>query len=178
MARSSGLVSLISVDDDVLDMLVQAATNDAEADDVTPPPGAPGGAWTPPRVAWLRSFHRDRRSGLDGEAGEATWAVVVDDRVVGSVRLKRGADERVLETGAWLTRAARGRGVGRAAAAAVVREAAAVGARAVRAETTTGNAAALAVLDRLGFELRSDGDGREVRALLSLEPDSSAAAHQ
>src|SRR3712207_8457184 len=40
----------------------------------------PGPDWSPARVAWLLAFHRDRRPGLDGELGEATWAVVVEDR--------------------------------------------------------------------------------------------------
>lgn len=145
----------------MLEQLVQVATVDASADEVTPALTA-GNCWTARRVAWLRDFHRARRTGLAGPAGEATWAVVVDERVVGSVRLKRTETPGVLETGAWLTRAARGRGVGRAAAAAVLREAAAAGADAVRADTTTGNAAALGVLYRLGFRLVAAENGRGV----------------
>lgn len=177
MAQQSVHVALTPVDEDVLEEVVQAATADAAADEVTPQLTASTGLWTPPRVAWLRNFHRDRREGLSGPAAEATWAVVVDDQVVGSVRLKRLTDESVLETGAWLTRAARGHGVGQAAAAAVLREAAAVGARAVRAQTTNGNAAALTVLKRLGFALQSGSDGRDVEALLRLEPEDTAEAN-
>lgn len=171
MVRHSGSVTLVPVDDDVLETLVQAATSDAAADEVTPPLD-PGGTWTAARVAWLRDFHRDRRSGLDGPARAATWAVVVDGDVVGSVRLAGCSDDGALDTGAWLTRSARGRGLGRAAAAAVLREATAHGARAVRADTTASNRAALAVLEHLGFELEADGDGRHVRALLRLQPES------
>ena len=97
---------------------------------------------------------------------------MIGGRVVGSVRLKRTDEQGMLETGAWLTRPVRGRGVGRAAVAAVLDEAAALGASAVRADTTTTNAAALAVLERLGFSLTSAGDGRSVRALLLLEPQT------
>lgn len=85
-------MTLVAVDETVLEKLVHAATTDAAADEVTPPL-TPGSDWTPARVAWLRSFHRDRRAGLASSAAEATWAVVVDERVVGSVRLKRVAKQ-------------------------------------------------------------------------------------
>lgn len=59
--------------------------------------------------------------------------------------------------------------------AAVLDEAAALGAGAARADTTTTNAAALVVLERLGFRLASAGDGpSNVRALLLLEPQAPA----
>ena len=164
-------IRLAAVDEAVLAALVQAATSDAAADEVTPRlSGDPG--WTPERVAWLLAFHRDRRAGLDGARGEATWAVVADGRVVGSVRLARTGPPATLETGIWLTRAARGRGVGTAALAALVAEAAAWGAAAVRADTAATNAGALAALRRLGFALTAAEDGRGVRATLRL-PGSS-----
>nr|MBA3799825.1 GNAT family N-acetyltransferase [Geodermatophilaceae bacterium] len=79
-----------------------------------------------------------------------------------------------LETGVWLTRGVRGHGVGRAAMAAVLREAAALGATSVCAETTASNAGALAVLDRFGFDFRPSDDRGCVHALLAfpapLEP--------
>jgi len=166
-------VALVAVDDNVLEQLVEAATTDAAADEVTPPQTA-GQAWTPTRIAWLRDFHRDRRAGLDGPAGESTWAVTIQQRVVGSVRLLRTDLPGRLETGVWLTRGVRGHGVGRAAMAAVLREAAALGATSVCAETTASNAGALAVLDRFGFDLRPSDDRGCVHALLAfpapLEP--------
>lgn len=170
MVDQSEPVTLVPVGEDVLEALVQAATTGAAADEVTPPLDG-SGAWTDQRVAWLRSFHRDRRAGLRGPMRECTWAVVAAGEVVGSVRLAGGPDDGVVETGAWLTRNARGRGLGRAAAAAVLGEAAAHGARAVRADTTADNRAALAVLEHLGFDVDVDvdGDGRHVRALLLLE---------
>jgi RimJ/RimL family protein N-acetyltransferase len=164
-------VTLVAVDEAVLDELVRVATSDAAAEEVTPPLGADGG-WTPARLAWLRSFHRDRRAGLDGPAQEATWAVVVEGRVVGAVRLKRTDRRGVLETGIWLSRRVRGRGVAGAALAAVLREAAAAEATAVRADTLAGNAAAMAVLRRVGFTLSPSGDGPDVQAVLVL-PDLS-----
>ena len=161
-------VGLIAVDEVVLEQLVQAAVSDASADEVTPPL-SPGAEWTPARVAWLERFHRDRRAGLSGAAAEATWAVVVVNAVVGSVRLKCTNEQGVLETGVWLTRISRGQGVAVAATAAVLRKAAALGAQGVRAETTTGNTSALGVLRRLGFDLEVT-DGDSVRAQLLFGP--------
>jgi DNA invertase Pin-like site-specific DNA recombinase/RimJ/RimL family protein N-acetyltransferase len=173
-SRSSCTVALVAVDDVMLEALVQAAITDAAADEVTPPLSA-GSTWTPERVAWLRGFHRHRRAGITGPAGEGTWAVVVGDRVVGSVRLARAREPGVLEAGIWLTRAARNQGLGQAAMAAVLREAAAMGADAVRAETTAGNAAALSVLRRLGFELSAVPGRNQVRALLHIDHAPPAA---
>lgn len=162
-----GQIKLVAVDDGVLEELVLAATSDASADDVTPRLSSTD-AWTPDRETWLRGFHRERRAGLDGPAREATWAIVIDGRVVGSVRLKRTDEDDVLETGVWLTRVARGHGTGLAAVHAVLRKAADVGAVAVTADTTASNNAALALLTRLGFTI-GPGDSRSaVRAMLHL----------
>lgn len=164
-------VTLLSVDDAVLEDLVEAATAQAAADEVTPRLTA-GPEWSPARVAWLRRFHRDRRAGLDGPAGEATWAVLCQGRLVGSVRLKRTDKHAVLEIGAWLARPARGNGVGTAALAALLTHAREAGASAVRAETTASNNAALGTLRRLRFHL-TPGDGQDVLATVSLEPAAS-----
>lgn len=168
MADSAPIaVRLAPVDDDVLERVVQAALADASANEVTPPL-TPGEEWTPERIEWLRSFHRSRRSGLDGPEREVTWAVLVGDDVVGAVRLKQVAESASAEVGLWLIRAARGRRVGRRAVQAVLDEARARGLTAVRADTTAANSAALAVLDSLGFDCTPvDEDG--VIAWLALE---------
>ncbi|MFD4181479.1 GNAT family N-acetyltransferase [Rhodococcus sp. NPDC058481] len=168
------VVALVAVDDEVLEALVQAAITDAAADEVTPPLTA-GSKWSPERVAWLRDFHQHRRDGLTGDAGEATWAVVVRSHVVGSVRLVRTQDPGILETGIWLTRAARNQGLGRAAMAAVLREAAAFGADTVCAKTTADNANALSVLGQLGFELSAAPDGKHVRGMMHVDRTPRAA---
>lgn len=168
---------LVAVRDAVLEQLVQAATSDASADDVTPPLTA-GEAWTAVRVGWLRDFHRDRRAGLDGTTGEATWAVVLNEAVVGSVRLKRTEEPDELETGIWLTRRARGRGLGRAVMVAALQQAAALGAVRVRADTTAGNAAALAVLSHLGFTISRGDDSQDVHALIFLSAPPAPAEHR
>jgi RimJ/RimL family protein N-acetyltransferase len=162
-------VELIPVDDVVLDLLVRAAVTAASADDVTPPL-TPGRAWTEVRVAWLRAYHHRCRSGLTGPTGEATWAVVVDDDVVGSVRLQDTDAIGVLETGIWLTRGTRGRGIGRMAITAVLREALLHGAQVVRADTTVNNTAALAMLRSLAFTI-TERDGA-VEGLLHLDRGS------
>jgi ribosomal-protein-alanine N-acetyltransferase len=82
-----GAVDLRPVEEETLERLIVAALADASADKVIPPLGG-GGAWTAERIDWLRTLHRERRAGLDGPAGEATWAVVADGEVVGAVRLK------------------------------------------------------------------------------------------
>jgi RimJ/RimL family protein N-acetyltransferase len=165
-------VELRPVDEDLLERLVQAAVTDASADEVTPPL-TPGDEWTPERLEWMRAFHRECRAGLDGPAGQVTWAVVVDGAVVGAVRLKRSDESGVLETGIWLTRGARGRAVGRRALAAVLERAAAAGAAAVSADTATGNVAALAVLRRLGFQVRPPTPDGRVPARRELSEGAS-----
>jgi RimJ/RimL family protein N-acetyltransferase len=158
-------VRLVDVDEAVLAMLVAAAVSGADPDEVTPP-FAPDGGWGPGRVEWLRRFHRDRRAGVDGPLGEATWAVVLGEAVAGAVRLRRLVDPAVVETGIWLVRDVRGRGVGRRALDAVLARARAAGARHVRADTSAHNAAALAVLRALGF--RAERAGERVVAVLDL----------
>jgi len=157
-------VQLLPIDEDVLDRLVDAATSDAAPDEVTPPMA--GGAWGPERIEWLRSFHRDRRAGLDGPYGEATWAIALDGTVVGAVRLKRTNEPGVLETGIWLTRSARGHGTGRTVVGVVLQRARELEAREVRADTSPDNAAALPVLQRLGF--RTSPAGTRVVAVRTL----------
>ena len=157
----------MDVDEAVLAALVGAAATDAAPGEVTPPLGA---GWTPERTAWLWAYHRDRRAGLPGPRGEATWAVVVAGAVVGGARLRWTGEAGVADTGLWLTRSARGHGVGRVALAAVVGFARPAGVRTVVAETSAGNQGALAVLRHLGFSLAAaEADGRVV-ARLGIEP--------
>ncbi len=157
LSPGSRRVSLLAVDEAVLARLVGAALSGAQPDEVTPPL-PPGDRWGPERIEWLRRFHRDRRLGLEGPLGEATWAVAVRGDVVGAVRLKGTADPGALEAGIWLTRAARGRGIGRRAIAALLDQARDLGALEVRADTSSGNHAALAVLESLEFRCETHGD--------------------
>jgi ribosomal-protein-alanine N-acetyltransferase len=160
-------VQLVEVDEPTLDALVDAAVRDAAPDEVTAP-FDDGATWSEQRVDWLRELHRSRRAGLDGPLREATWAVRSGDEIVGQIRLKRTGDAGVMETGAWLTRGARGRGIGVAALQAAIDRAVAYGASAVYAETTIGNVRAQGVLRRLGFVLSRGKTPDEVKGLLRL----------
>ena len=161
-------VLLVSVNDVVLDQIVHAATTDASADEVTPAM-AVGNGWTSQRIGWLRNYHQSNREGLAGPTREATWAVVEYGAVLGSARVKWTDQAGVLETGIWLTQAARGHGIGSAVMRAIIVEATRAGAHELRADTAETNFGALRVLRRLHFELDPAKDGR-VRASLVVEP--------
>ena len=155
-----GDVTLAPVDEQLLARLAVVATTDADASEVTPPL-TPGDAWTPERLAWFEDYHRSGRVGLTGSEGEATWAVLEAGAPVGSVRLKRTEEDGVLETGIWIARSARGRGVGGRAMRLVREEARASGARCIRADTSPTNGAAQALMRAIGFALSPEGaDGR------------------
>lgn len=154
------LVTLEPVDEPTLDRLVAAAVHDADADEVTPPSAGEG--WSDARIAWLRDFHRDRRAGLAGPAAEATWAVVVDGRVVGGARLQRDARQDTLNAGLWLVRSVRNQGVGHRVLERLLEAAAEAEARTIHATTRRTNHAALAVLRRAGFEVVSEQGDRPV----------------
>jgi RimJ/RimL family protein N-acetyltransferase len=170
-------VKLMPVNEQVLEQLVEVATKDAHANEVTPPV-SPGVEWTPARIAWLRAFHRERRQGVPGPMGEATWAIVSEGLVVGSVRLKATGATQVAETGIWLAQGERGRGTGLRAMAEVLEEAQSFGFRAVTAETTADNHGALGLLNHFGFVLeQADHEGR-IRAIKALPKADAAGASQ
>ncbi len=175
-------VALLDVSDAVLEELLELALRDADADEVTPPLGSTPG-WNTDRISWFREFHRASAAGLDGPAGQKSWAISCDGQLAGSVRLRRtdlasteavdaggggtdavagggggavggaGGGGGALETGIWLARSFRGRGVGREALRLVKALAASAGAAVLVAETTAGNVGALALLKSVGAEL-------------------------
>ncbi len=176
-------VALLDVSEALLEQLLELALRDADADEVTPPLGTTPG-WNTDRISWFREFHRASAAGLDGPAGQKSWAISCDGQLAGSVRLRRtdteppgpvdggagtgggvdaGADSAggaagvaaggALETGIWLARSFRGRGVGREALRLVKDRAASAGAAVLVAETTAGNVGALALLKSAGAEL-------------------------
>lgn len=172
MTRSAELsvaVSLVDVGEDVLERLLSVALHDADADEVTPPLGTAAG-WNSERISWFREYHL-AASGLDGPAQQKSWAISCDGELVGSVRLRlTGAG--VLETGIWLARSWRGRGIGHEALRQVKAHAAATGASTLEADTTAGNAGALALLRGAGaglvFAAASDSAGTPVKARIPL----------
>lgn len=160
------IVSLCPLDEPTLARLVAAAVAGADPSEVIPPvPGSVG--WDAAARDRLRAMHRDARSGLDGPAGEETHAVVLAGEPVGAIRLK-GVAGGAMETGLWLTRAARGRGAGTAALRAIVERAHSLGAESVVADTTAENLAAQKALWRMGFDLDPPDAAGRVAARLSL----------
>jgi len=155
-------VVLVDVTEAVLERLLAVARADADADEVTPPLGASPG-WNADRVRWFLAHHRAAAAGLEGPAREKTWAVAAGGTPAGAVRLKAisvpgtAGSFLVLETGIWLGRSLRGRGIGREALRLVTLQAAATGAAVLTADTATGNAAARSLLAGLGSTLAADG---------------------
>lgn len=164
MSRSPE-VRLVDVDDPLLERLLELAQLDASADNVTPPLGN-GTGWNAERIAWFRAYHRAAAAGLDGAAREKSWAVTLDGVAAGSIRLKR-LDAVTAETGIWLGRGYRGRGVGSAALGLVLAQARRAGLRQVLAHTTERNIGAQRLLTAAGMRLRRD-DGGAVSAAVEL----------
>lgn len=152
-------VSLLEVSEEVLEALLTVAIHDADADEVTPPRGsAPG--WNVERISWFRDYHHAAAAGLDGPAYQQSWAISCDGQLAGSIRLGRllragriPESAGALETGIWLGRSFRGRGVGTEALLLVKEVARAWGADTLEADTTAGNSAAQALLRSAGATL-------------------------
>lgn len=161
-------ITLVDVGEAMLERLLQLAQQNAAANDVTPPLGT-GTGWNTERRAWFRAYHRAAAAGLDGPAGEKSWAVLCDGRPAGSVRLKRTA-EATAETGIWLGRSFRGSGIATAAFALVLAEARRAGLSHVVATTTAGNVGAVRLLTAANAHLSHD-DGGNVSAAVVLSPD-------
>ena len=166
-------VSLVDVDEAVLDALLALAKRDASPDEVAPPLGGPG--WNPERTAWFFDYHRAAAYGLDGLAGEKTWGIIADGSLAGSIRLRRttsgttesGPAGLVADTGIWLGRSFRSRGIGAAALRLVLDEARKAGLCRVTARTLAGNVGAQRILASAGAVLTHD-DAGTVRAVVEL----------
>ncbi len=149
-------VTLVDVDRAVADQLLELAKRDASPDEVAPPLGGPG--WNLERTAWFFSYHHAAAEGLDGPAAEKSWAVYSGGNIAGSVRLKRDPDAGIpsAETGIWLGRSFRSRGVGSAALDLVLAEARRAGLKRVTARTLVGNQGAQRLQAAVGAELTYD----------------------
>ncbi|MCC3654221.1 GNAT family N-acetyltransferase [Streptomyces sp. S07_1.15] len=161
-----GRVALRRMDEASLEGLLAVAVDDAAPEEVMPPVAGPPG-WTPERQEAFRAWHRARRAGLAGPLRESTYAIIHDGETVGAARLAARGSGEALETGMWLARSQRGRGIGTAVLRALLDEAARAGARVVVADTTAQNAAALAALRRNGATLTSSEDTADVHAELT-----------
>ncbi|TDC33936.1 GNAT family N-acetyltransferase [Micromonospora sp. KC213] len=162
----TGAVRLEPVDERNLEPLLSVAVAEAEPEDVMPPVDAPAG-WSAARRDAFRDYYRASFTGLDGPTRTRMYAVVVGGEVVGMIRMRRCDEPGVVETGMWLGRSARGRGIGVAALRELMDAAAAAGMHAVVADTTRANAGAVEVLRKCGAKLFDDGD--RVRAEISLD---------
>lgn len=166
-------VELRQVDEDSLEELLAVAVDDAAPEETMPPVAGPPG-WTPERRDAFRGWHRARRPGLAGPLRESTFAISHHGKIVGSARLALRDSHDVLETGMWLARSWRGRGIGTAALCLLLQEAARTGVRAVVADTKAHNEAALTALRRNGATLTTGTDTAGVRAEWTLPPTSTA----
>ena len=157
--KSPPEVTLHDVDDAVADQLLELAKRDASPDEVAPPLGGPG--WNLERTAWFFGYHHAAAAGLDGPAGEKSWAVCSGGEIAGSIRLKLDAEADIptAETGIWLGRSFRSRGLGAAALDLVLAEARRAGLRRVTARTLAGNGSAQRLLASAGAALTHDNDG-------------------
>jgi len=137
-------VRLRRLDEDLIAALLDEAVEEAEPGEVMPPvPGPPG--WTADRKAAFLAFHHE------WAATPTTYAILLDDRVVGAARLRPGPTGE-FETGLWLGRAHRGLGVGRVVAELLVALARADGAGRLTATTTEANTAARRLLAAVGAD--------------------------
>lgn len=159
-------ISLRLIDDTTLGDLLAIAIAEATPEEVMPPvPGPPG--WNDARQAAFLAFHKERRSGLTGPHAEVYFAIVDGSRIVGSARLKR-SDPCTFETGMWLARCARGRGIGSKTLLALRQRAAAEGATRVVARTSRGNTAAIGALRNSGAEIGEPDEHGRICAEIQL----------
>ncbi|MDX3189324.1 GNAT family N-acetyltransferase [Streptomyces sp. MN03-5084-2B] len=162
------MTSLIPLDEAALARLLEAAATGADPLEVMPPVDGPPG-WTPARREAFLAFHRARS--LDpATAVERTWLIEAGGTAVGAARLEPHGD--AVEAGIWLTRAARGRGIGKQVTALLLQEARAAGAARFVASTTPDNHSARALLSGTGATLTTEGD--EVAAELRLDGPTAA----
>jgi RimJ/RimL family protein N-acetyltransferase len=160
-----GRVEVQPLDEESLEELLAVAANDATPEEVMPPMAGPPG-WTTERQEAFRAWHRARLPGLAGPLRESTFAITHNGEIVGSARLAVRDRPDVLETGMWLARTQRGRGIGTATLRILLDEAAKTNAQAVVADTKAHNTAALTALRRNGATLVTSQDTAEVHAEL------------
>jgi len=166
-AGLSGIGLIRIADEAGLRALLAVAVADATPEETMPPVEGPPG-WTPDKERAFLEFFRPMVSSDD----TVIFAVRVGADMAGFMRLKHmpelSADENTAETGMWLGRSHRGRGVGAAAFEALLGEAARRGYARVVADTTPGNVAALGVLRHGGARTRAEGG--KVYAEITIVP--------
>ncbi|WP_162906999.1 GNAT family N-acetyltransferase [Allorhizocola rhizosphaerae] len=168
-----GNVGLRPLDPDALLLLRDVAVADADPAEVVPPlPSDDGGAagppgWTAERRQWFVDFFTPMLDAPD----ITIYAITVDGAMAGFMRLKR-LDQHTGETGIWLGRSWRGRGLATAALGELLREAARRGLSRVVADTLPTNAAAQGLLRAHGARLRQEAG--KIYAEMTIDPGYAA----
>lgn len=153
-------VRLKLLEEETLARLLEVAVADADPKEVMPPVDGPAG-WTASRKQAFMDFFRPMLPDA------SLYAITVDGEIAGFMRMKRLADNTA-ETGMWLGRSWRGKGIGAAALDLLLAEAARVGLAKVVADTVPGNSAALGTLRRGGAQLETAGD--KIYAEIPIDP--------
>lgn len=154
------MIQLRPLDEETLRDLLEVAVADASPEEVMPPFAGPPG-WTDERRQAFLDFFGPMMAEVP------LFAITVDGAIAGFIRMKR-LTEDTAETGIWLGRSWRGKGIGAAALDRLLVEAARAGFAKVVADTTPGNAAALGTLRRAGAQTRAEGD--KIYAELATNP--------
>jgi RimJ/RimL family protein N-acetyltransferase len=159
---------LAEIEDEAgLRALLAVAVADATPEETMPPFEGPPG-WTEEKQQFFLEFFRP----VVMSEETAVFAVKVDGEIAGFMRLKRLPEEAGAETGMWLGRSHRGKGLGAAAFDELLIEAAKRGYARVIADTTPQNVAALGVL-RHGRARMREGDGK-IYAEIAIDPGYAA----
>jgi RimJ/RimL family protein N-acetyltransferase len=167
-------VKLRLLDEDLLRELLAAAVADADPGEVMPPVAGPAG-WTAERRTAFSRFHRQRS--LSAEPVETTYAIVVEETVVGAARLCPLTDAvHAAEAGVWIGRSHRGSGVGRAVLSQLLTHAHADGFDSLFVSTTTDNTASRRLIAALGVDVVRAGDN--VTAWVDLRSPPSGASER
>lgn len=160
-------MELRHLDEELLGELLETAVREADPGEVMPPVAGPPG-WIRQRRDAFLDFHRERT--LAERPTEATFAILLEESVVGAARLEPVPDESgAVELGVWLGRSVRGRGLAHKVLTELVDAARSMGARHVLASTTVSNPAAQRALAALGADLTQVGD-TAITARLLLTP--------
>lgn len=149
-------VTLRQLDEDLLQDLLDVAVADADPYEVMPPVVGPAG-WTAERRTAFSRFHQSRS--LSAEPVEATYAIVVEDAVVGAARLyPLESAKHAVEAGVWIGRSHRGSGVGGAVLSHLLTLARAGGFDSLFVSTKPDNTASQRLIAALGADLVHEGD--------------------
>jgi RimJ/RimL family protein N-acetyltransferase len=143
--------------------LLEVAVAQTDPDEAMPPmPGHP--AWTAQRREAFLAFFGPMLDSPD----VVIYAVIVEKAMAGFTRLKKTGQPGTAETGMWLGRTYRGRGIGAAVLQKLLREAAGEGLTRIVADTTIGNLAAQGVLRHASARM-VEKDGK-IYAEIAIDP--------